>query len=428
LKVSYVLPVYWPAIGGCELHTHELVGRLCRKHDVRVITQITRQADKPDDLWSGTLTRPLPPRPPYRDHRAPVTPLHFSSWERLLLLPFVRYHHRMQEVSMRVVRGAFRRKLLGHVRGSDLIHCIHNGASFYGYTALACARELGIPFVFTPLLQIQQAMSDAAAERGDDVERPPLTPGSLAAYLAPKRYHDRFWLKTAQQADGLISMTAFEKELLVAEGVRADRIHEIGMGPLVSEHYDGAAFRRARGIGDREMVLFLGRKNRTKGFEEVLRAAPRVWARRPGVCFVFVGPKEGDAAQVFRRYEDGRIIEIDAVDLDEKSSALHACDVLCMPSLYEALGGVFLEAWWFGKPVIAGDTPPLRELVGDRQGGLLVQLDPSEIADSIITLLDAPDLRERMGAWGRQKVASRYSWDAVAARVESVYRQLIERA
>ena len=28
MKISYVLPAYWPAIGGCELHTHELVGRL----------------------------------------------------------------------------------------------------------------------------------------------------------------------------------------------------------------------------------------------------------------------------------------------------------------------------------------------------------------------------------------------------------------
>lgn len=425
LKISYILPVYWPAIGGCELHTHELVSRLCQRHEIKVITQITSQADKPDNLWWGTLTRPVPRRERYWDDKAQVIPIHLNAWERFLLFPFVRYHHRAQEISMSVIRRVFLQKIVAHVRDSSLIHCVHNGASFYGQAALACARRLGVPFVFTPLLQIYQALADKAADWNDTSGEPPITPGSIGSYLVPGSYHDKFWLRTAKAADGLISMTRFEKEFLVGEGIPAAKIHEVGVGPLVSDKYDGASFRKTYGIGNEEMVLFLGRKNRTKGFEEVLAATARVWEKRPEVRFVFVGPKEGNAAEIFRKYEDRRMVEIDEVDLDEKTSAIHACDILCMPSFFEALGGVFLEAWWFEKPVIAGNTPPIRELTENGRGGLLVNLDPADIAEKIIRLLDDSDLRHRMGTWGRRKVVSQYSWDVVAAKIESVYRRLI---
>ena len=74
-----------------------------------------------------------------------------------------------------------------------------------------------------------------------------------------------------------------------------------------------------------------------KGFEEVLRAASSVWKRHSKTYFFFIGPKEGNAAAIFQKYNDKRLIEINGVDLYEKTSAIEACDILCMPSFYEAL-------------------------------------------------------------------------------------------
>jgi glycosyltransferase involved in cell wall biosynthesis len=426
MKISYVLPAYWPAIGGCELHTHELVGRLSERHDIKVITQITSQEDKPDDLWMGTLTRPARRKERYCDRKAQVIPIELTAGERCLLRPFARYHHRAPKISMGVIQRVFLPKILAHVRDSSVVHCVHNGASFYACAALACARKLGIPFVFTPLLQINQALRDKAPQQDEWRNgQSAVVPGSIGSYLVPGSYHDQFWLNAARAADALISMTSFEKEFLVGEGIPPARIHEVGVGPLLSGTHDGTAFRNARGIGNEDMVLFLGRKHPAKGLEEVLAATARVWEKKPGVRFVFVGPKEGNAAEIFRRYEDPRIVEIDRVELEEKTSAIEACDIFCMPSFFEALGGVFLEAWSFEKPVIAGNTSALRELTENGRGGFLVNLDPSDIAEKIIRLLDDPDLRRRMGAWGRQKVESQYSWDAIAAKVENVYRQLV---
>jgi glycosyltransferase involved in cell wall biosynthesis len=139
----------------------------------------------------------------------------------------------------------------------------------------------------------------------------------------------------------------------------------------------------------------------------------------------FIGPKEGNAVAIFKNYKDKRIIEIDQVDLYEKTSAIEACDILCMPSFYEALGGVFLEAWMFGKPIIAGNIPPLRELTEDGQGGFLVNLNPFEIAEKIITLLEDENLCKKMGAWGKNKVMSKYSWEIIVGKLEKIYKELV---
>jgi glycosyltransferase involved in cell wall biosynthesis len=404
------------------------VGRLGRRHDVKVITQITRQADKPDNLWPGTLSRELPLQAPYRDGNAEVIPVRLEAWERAALYPFVRYHHRAPGLSMAVVERVFRRRILPHLRGAELVHCVHNGASFYAHAGLKCARQLAVPFVMTPLLQVHQAHGDKARSLGG-VNLPPPSPGSIGSYLVPRNYHDRFWLDAVRRADGLVCLTRFECEFLEAEGVSRERLHEVGVGPLLAEKHDGSAFRRQHGIGgDEKVVLFLGRKNPTKAFDKVLAAAPLVWSRFPGVRFVFVGPKEGDAPEMFRLHADPRIVEIDEVDDETKSNALEACDVFCMPSFYEALGGVFLEAWWFGKPVIAGDTPPLRELTGNGQGGLLVSLQPPDIASAIGRLLEDGELRSRLGEWGRRKVLSQYAWDVIAAKVERIYQGLVATA
>src|SRR5262249_23310018 len=152
-------------------------------------------------------------------------------------------------------------------------HCIHNGASFYACAALACARKLRVPFVFTPLLQINQVLRDKTPQGNEWRNgQSTLAPGSIGSYLVPGSYHDQFWLQSARAANGLFSMTSFEKQFLVAEGIPAARVHEVGVGPLVAVKHDGPAFRKAQGIGNEDMVLFLGRKHPAKGLEEVLAA------------------------------------------------------------------------------------------------------------------------------------------------------------
>jgi glycosyltransferase involved in cell wall biosynthesis len=125
---------------------------------------------------------------------------------------------------------------------------------------------------------------------------------------------------------------------------------------------------------------------------------------------------------------DSRLIELDTVTLQEKTDALAACDVFCLPSTQESFGGVFTEAWSLGKPVIGVDIPAVRALIGDGEDGLLVAPQPEALAERLVHLLDHPQTRATLGEAGRRKVKARYNWPRLAALTEQVYQQVLTGA
>ena len=66
-------------------------------------------------------------------------------------------------------------------------------------------------------------------------------------------------------------MTDFEKNFYIQKGIPADRIHTIGVGPLVNDD-STEDFRQKLGINNKKIVLFLGRNVAYKGIEELLMA------------------------------------------------------------------------------------------------------------------------------------------------------------
>ena len=71
MKIIYVLPNYWPAIGGCELHTRELVKNISKKHDVTVINLIDNQKDKlSHSLWTACILRAPKKNTEKKDNKA----------------------------------------------------------------------------------------------------------------------------------------------------------------------------------------------------------------------------------------------------------------------------------------------------------------------------------------------------------------------
>src|SRR3989442_13384925 len=92
-----------------------------------------------------------------------------------------------------------------------------------------------------------------------------------------------------------------------------------------------------------------------------------------------------------------------------------------MPSDHETFGHAYLEAWSAGLPVIAGDIPPLREIVREGVDGLHVRNEPGAIADAILALLRDPERARRMAAAGRERLAREFSWPAGAERAQGGY-------
>jgi len=429
MKLAYVLPVYWPAIGGCEVHTRELARRVACHHDVRVITLIDSQEEKLVDhrLWRAVTIHSRSQQRTYRSESLSVHKPGISRTEKALLYPFLRsvqLYTLLEPVALALLTRIFMRKLAPALSGCTVIHSIFGGLSFLSYAALLAARKTGIPFVFTPLLHLYDDEWQEKLERhrqgiGGFVYSPKLR-------LEPMSYHDRLWARLCRQADGLIAMTEYEKDFLCRTFAIPDtRVHAIGVGPVVTVEANGPRIRKRHNITDRQkIILFLGRNHEFKGIRELCQAARLVWKTHPDAVFLFVGPKEGRSAEIFAAHADHRLITVDRVEGQEKTDYLAACDIFCLPSLHESFGGVFLEAWVLGKPVIGCKIPPVMELNESEQGGPLVDLTPEALAAAIDSLITNPELATRMGAWGREKAMRQFGWERIAERMENIYEEL----
>lgn len=302
----------------------------------------------------------------------------------------------------------------------DVIHGIHGDVSWISYAALRVARERGIPFVYTPVSHIFQ--------KEKVLNHSYMNTSSLHIANLPMSTRgpvNEIWLKTCYEADALLTMTEFERNFFLENNINKSA-HTIGVGPIVSER-PPENFKERYGIKYNRMVLFLGRNNRDKGILEILLATRLVWEKFPDTCFLFAGPMEWGIEELFHRYQDSRIITLGPLDVHEKSAALKACDILCVPSVTESLGGVYLEAWFYGKPIIGADILSSREINENGKGGLLVKPSPDEIAKALRFLLENPTIREKMGGWGRQRVLERYTWENISGKVEKIYYTLLSK-
>ena len=225
------------------------------------------------------------------------------------------------------------------------------------------------------------------------------------------------------RSDLVLTLTEVERRELISMGVSSARICTTGVGPVIAPTADPENFRLCYGI-DGRLVLFVGQHYSYKGFYALLEAATLVWRRFPDARFAFIGPPVGDSEAAYRG-ADPRILRLGAVDLQTKTDALAACTVLCVPSTQESFGGVYAEAWSFGKPVIGARIPAVAEVIDDGVDGLLTEQRPAEIADRIILLLEDESAAQCMGAAGKAKVVRRYTWDVIAQRTLAAYRSVM---
>ena len=289
-------------------------------------------------------------------------------------------------------------ELSRHAEDRDLIH---NVGREYLDSSLAVGAEMDLPVVLTPLAHVGQF-------HGGD------SPADFERY---------------RRAGAITTMTDWERDWYAARGIDARRIVTTGMGPNALRSRGGADFRlRHRIPADAPIVLYVGRRERYKGFIHLLDAAELVWRRFPEARFVFIGMPGfyGAVVDEFARYTDERIVEIEKATSAERSAALDACDVYAMPSQHETFGIGYLEAWLHEKPVIGGDIAALREVIAHGDDGLIVPQRVDDIANAISALLADAELRARMGRAGAAKVAERWDWERVMDRVELAYARAID--
>ena len=175
---------------------------------------------------------------------------------------------------------------------------------------------------------------------------------------------------------------------------------------------------RARLSLDGEVVVFFGYVRRYKGLDVLLRAWPRVRARRPAT--LVVGGEFYEDAAPYRELASAAGGSVRLLDRylgdDEVEALLKAADVVVLPYRSATQSGVTHVAYALGVPVITTDVGGLRETVRPGETGMVVPPeDPEALAGAIVEFFErgmGPSLRA-----GVEALRAAHSWSALADQV-----------
>lgn len=211
-----------------------------------------------------------------------------------------------------------------------------------------------------------------------------------------------------------------------ALGVDPDRVVVVphGIEPSAPQvAVDEAALRARWGLGTGPVLVYPAITHPHKNHRLLLDTMRDHWADEPDLRLVFLGGRGAADADVERAIDDHRlrerVVRPGRVSADDRDAFVSIADALVFPSEYEGFGAPLIEAMALGTPVICGDHPTLREVVGD--AGLVVPPDPAAWGDALGA---ARRSRRELVAAGRARVA-RYDLAASAAALLDAYERAV---
>ncbi len=179
---------------------------------------------------------------------------------------------------------------------------------------------------------------------------------------------------------------------------------------------------------DRPMILAAARHEHQKGLDVAVEAMPEVLRRLPGATLLIAG-RDGGATPELRTAMRGLGVEGNVTLLGARSDVadlLAAADVFVLPSRWEGLPGVVLEAMALEAPIVATDLPAVREAVGGSEGAALVPAGrPDLVAAGVVGTVADPSAAARRAARARSRFEERYTIDRVVERMLAFYRTAV---
>ena len=377
--------------------------------------------------------------------------LYFGGVERRILETAKRLRNEIETTVYSGTKGGFRKPV--SVNGTTIVPCFSTDVAFpvdnwffnralssavdtiaaevyeahtvsgYGFLRALRKRNVKVPFIQT----VHGVLADEyvqAAKSGRLSFR-----AKLANLLMWQL--SRLEAEAARNADLVVTVSNYSKERIVTlydvdkakirvvpNGVDAEKFKPVG---------GAEKLKKQLGLGNKQIVLFVGRLIPRKGLPFLVEAAKRVVKERDDTVFLIVGDgplKNSLASQV----EKIRLSRHFIFWGDVKESLLPAlydsADVFALPSIQEGQGIALLEAQATAKPVVAFNVGGVPEAVLDKETGLLVKPSNVELAGSILKILSDSSLRERMGVKGREFVSNYFSWDICAQKMLRVYGEV----
>jgi glycosyltransferase involved in cell wall biosynthesis len=227
----------------------------------------------------------------------------------------------------------------------------------------------------------------------------------------------RLWLSQEREAYAgaqhvFTASRAAARSLQDDYGLPAERVTVVGAGsnffPLPP----------ARLRPRRPEILFIGREWERKGGPELLQAFRAVRREVPDARLVVVGTDRVAP-------EPGVEVRGKLMDRSELAACFESASVYCVPSRFCPFTNSLMEAMAYSLPCVSTTSAGTPDLVADGETGILVEpRDAGAIAGALLRLLREPELADRMGRAGRQRVERELTWDRVAERMAPVLEGL----
>ena len=317
--------------------------------------------------------------------------------------------------------GGVLRRARADGQGYDIIHS-HYWLS--GWVGSSAKDILGVPLVasFHTLGKVKN-YSLARGERAEPAVR-------LAGEERVIADADRILAPTPSEAAQLVGLYRADPDHI--------RIVPPGVDHTIFFPRSRAAARERLHLSGLRLALYVGRLQAHKGPDVAVRTLAEAVARDPEatrdlVLAIVGGPSgSGQGAGVARLMElagalgvSERVMLFPPLPQPRLADVYAAADVVLVPSRSESFGLVALEAQACGTPVVAAAVGGLRFVVRDGQTGFLVEgHDPGDHAERLLQILREPRLAEDLGVAAARE-ALRFTWDATAAELAAVYRELL---
>jgi glycogen(starch) synthase len=366
MRVLFSTELFWPYIGGAEVFATKLISALQERGYEFVV--VTRQ-DSPD----------LPSEDNYQGisiHRFPFWTT-LSDRDGVARLMLVRRQ-------LTQLKRAFAPELV-HIQGFDPTTLL-----FHLITRSACPS----PFLFTLINEL------SACGIGHEALRQVLCSAD--------------WV-TGKAAAVLTQARQLVPDIVSRSSVIHNGLEEFSLLP------EPLPLKNPR-------LLCLGRLARQKGFDVALSAFAFLAGRFPNVRLIIAGdgPERSQLERQAGELGLRQVVDfIGWVRPDKVPALINDATMVLMPSRWEGLPSVALQASMMARPLVATPVGGLSEVVVHRETGLLVAPeDPTGLAEAIVFLLEHGEAAVRMGYAGRRRVQDVFSWRQCVDAYDGLYRKL----
>jgi glycosyltransferase involved in cell wall biosynthesis len=386
VKLAVVTQRYGADVsGGAELHARFVAEHLAAHHAVEVITTCARDYV----TWANDL-------PPGVDNVNGLTVRRFPvsrardprDFGRRSALVFERQHSVADELAWLESEGPTSPRLVRYVAATRDEFDFFIFFSYRYYHAFHGARAVPHRAVLVPTAERDPAVALSIFA--------PLFRGVRATMF--NSFEERAMIRALSGSDDLPGVV-------------------VGVGSEVPARAEPGRARREFGL-DGPFVVYVGRIDENKGCKELFAHFQRyVWTRRSPLTLVLVG------SPLLAIPSHARIRHLGVLDDRDKFDVMAAAEALIMPSQFESLSIVALEAWALGRPVLAnGSCDVLRGQCRRSNAGLYYE-SYEEFAETLHVLETNRNLREVLGHNGREYYRRHYSWPVI----EGKYLDMLSR-